>query len=148
QLADREAAKGEQACKNLDLATCETQIKKAKPIAKTDAVSRLETTFDAQVKDIRSKANNAVDQGKTDPERAIADLTALRRFSAYLPDLNAQIQQMQVAAVNNHMSAAATLVQERKWDEAAQRYNRVFTYAPNHDGARTGLANIDRLRKD
>src|SRR5215471_9682752 len=47
QLADSEAAKGEQACKNLDLSACEEQLKKAKPIARTEAVSRLETAFDA-----------------------------------------------------------------------------------------------------
>lgn len=147
QLADREAAKGEQGCRSLDLVSCEQQLKKAQSFGRTEAVSRLENTFNKQVEDVRTRLNTAVNQGNNDPERALTELTSLRPFEAHLPQLNSQIQQMQSRAVNSHISAAATLVQERRWDEAVQHYNRVLALASSSEIARTGLTNIDRLRK-
>jgi hypothetical protein len=147
QLADREAIKGEQACRNLDLVACEEQLKKAQSFGKTDGVSRLEASLNKQVQDVRGKWTSAVDQGNNDPERALADMISLRRFASHLPQLESQVQQMELRAVNSHMSTATNLVREQRWDDAAQHYNRVLVLASNHAGAKTGLNDIERLRK-
>src|SRR5262245_52977841 len=60
QLADREASKGDQACKNLDLVVCEEQLKKATAFGKTDAVTRLEAAFNTQLGKVRSDLNSAL----------------------------------------------------------------------------------------
>src|SRR5262245_15819515 len=79
QLADLEASKGDQACKSLDLVACEEQLKKATSFGKTDAVARLDTTFNTQLGKVRADLNAALDHGKTDTERGLKELNDLTR---------------------------------------------------------------------
>jgi hypothetical protein len=147
QLADREAGKGEAACNNDDLATCEAQLKKAKEFGSTASVTRLQSTFDQKLGAVRTRNNNAIQLATTDPDLALAQLGELNRYRSHLPELPTQIDKVRSLAVDKHNADGAQQIKEQKWDDAARHFNRVLELSPNNQTANTGLKDVARLRE-
>ena len=146
QLADREAAKGEAACSNDDLATCDTQLNKAKEFGSTANVTRLQSTFDQKLGAVRTRYNNAIQLATADPDLALTQLSDLIRYRSHLTDLPAQIYRVRLLAVNKHTAAGAQLIKEQKWEDAATHFNRVLELSADNQQANTGLKDVARLR--
>jgi hypothetical protein len=147
QLADREAGKGEAACNNDDLATCEAQLKKAKEFGTTANVTRLQSTFDQKLGAVRTRYNNASQLAATEPDLALSQLVELNRYRSHLPELPTQIDRVRSLAVNRHNEAGAQQIKEQKWDNAVMHFNRVLELSAGNEVAGTGLKDVARLRE-
>ncbi len=147
KLADREVTKGEAACDKLDLAACQNQIAAAKVFATTDRVKQLESKFDRQLSELRRQYDAALKLADSDPEESLVKLNGLTRFGKYLLNLNSETARVTRLLVEKLLVEGARLTDERNWDLAALRFERVLTLANGNEAAIAGLKKIERGRQ-
>lgn len=147
QLADREAGKGEAACSNDDLATCEAQLNKAKEFGSPASVTKLQSTFDQKLGAVRTRYNSAVQLATTDPDLALGQLGELNKYRSHLPELATQLDRVRSLAVTKHNADGTQRTKEQKWDDAVNNFNRALELSPNNEVATSGLKDVARLRE-
>jgi tetratricopeptide (TPR) repeat protein len=146
-LADREADKGDAACRQSDLVTCEKQITAAKAFATSDKVTKLQTTFStklAEVKGLRDAALKMASSG--DFEKSIRSLKDLTKYSVHLPTINADIEQTTKSFVQKLVSDGLKSMDEKRWEQASQEFQHVLDLDKNNATAVAGLKTIQRAR--
>jgi tetratricopeptide (TPR) repeat protein len=146
-LADREADKGDAACRQMDLVTCEKQIPAAKVFATTDKVTKLQTTFNsklAEVKGLRDAALKMASSG--DFEKSIRSLKDLTKYLAHLPTINADIDQTTKSFIQKLVSDGVKSMDEKRWEDASQEFQHALDLDKNNATAVAGLKTIQRAR--
>jgi len=147
-LADRETAKGEIACKNMNLVACEQHIQAAKKFASTSKAAEVEADFERLLGEIRQKresASRSADSGK--PDEALSDLNSLQRFGAHLPNLSKDIERVTRLVIERRLQEGKKAVETQRWGDASLHFQRVLELEKVSASAKKGLETIERGRK-
>jgi len=148
RLANREAASGADACSRMDLETCQKQLAAAKKFATTPNVSQLEDSFDkalAGLKQNLQSASATADGG--DPEAALDKLAGLAKFEAYLPSIKAETERVRSLFLQKLVDEGRSLINQKRWDDASARFQRVLSVSPNNEQAKAGLERLEQGRR-
>ncbi len=147
-LADRQADAGEASCTKMDLEGCQKRIAAAKQFAQTQKVTRLESTFNGLVTKLRQDFQGAIavaDRG--DPEAALGKLADLQKFKPFLPTIDNENQRIHGMFLQKLVDEGNRLIENRAWEQASLRFQRVLALAPKNEAAVSGRDRADRGRR-
>lgn len=148
KLADREAAAGETACGNMDLPKCQSQIAAAKQFATTQKVTQLEAAFNSTLDKLQKEFQAAIAQADGgDPENALERLAKLKKYEPFLPNLNSASDRTRVLFLQKLVGEGNRLIEEKSWEDASLKFQRVLSIDPQDPSAKTGLDKTNRGRK-
>jgi hypothetical protein len=148
QLADDEAAKGDAACKQMDLVTCEKQVGAAKEFATTPNVTRLSNTFTRAVSDLQEQLQAAQKlAGAGDYDRALVQLRGLTKYSSHLPTVNADLDKTTRSYVQKLVSDGMKSIDDKHWEDSSLQFQRVLDLDKDNATAKAGLNTIQRARE-
>ncbi len=147
RLADDEAAKGEAACRQMDLVTCEKQIAAGQQFAATASVARLSEAFTRTVADLKAQLEAALKLSTSgDYVGSLLQLKSLTKYLTYLPTVNADIERTTRAYVQKVVADGIRSVDEKRWEDASQEFQRALELDKDNATAKAGLNTSQRAR--
>jgi tetratricopeptide (TPR) repeat protein len=147
QLADQEAAKGDAACKQMDLVTCQKQIAAAKEFAMTPNVTNLSNSYNRTIADLQGQLQAGLKLSASgEYDRALVQLRTLTKYSTYLPSVNADIERTTKSYVQKLLGDGMKSIDERRWEDGSLQLQRVLELDKDNATAKSGLNTIQRAR--
>jgi hypothetical protein len=148
KLADREADAGAAACGKMDLQKCQKEIVAAKEFATTQRVSQLEETLKSILGKLQKEFQTAVAQADGgDPEGALDKLAGLKKYEAFLASLGSESERIRALFLQKLIREGNRFADEKNWEDASLRFQRVLAIAPQNESAKVGLDKANRGRK-